>query len=482
VTKPEHRRRMSTRRFPAILALAALLVAGGVVDRDHGGQVRASAAPAIAGSMPTAAPASALNSSWYCPGATSAPGGAADGYVTILNTGDRALAGRLTLVPDTGDAKTTTISVPARARLIVHEADVLAAPVVAALVDLDGGSAAVELTVNRPGAWDSTPCASAASDHWYFATGTTDRDATLLLTLFNPFPGDAIVDLAFATDQGPSVPGEFQGLIVPAGRMTVVNVGDHVRRRADVATTVVARAGRVVAGKIQSQTAPSNVAVDALGAPSDGPSWIFPDGVADAGLTEQYHVYNPSDKEAAVSLSLALDQGSADPLPLTVPPQATVVVAANDQSRIPKGTGHAVTITSTNGVGIVAERTLDAGKPSPWTGFGDVFGARRSANRWALPVGGPSAGLVETVIVFNPGPRPATVALSGLGAAQAATVDGLQAVSVPAGARVGIKLNDHVTAADLPVVVDASEPVVVERGLYFVGTSGIMLTMGIPLA
>ncbi|MDQ1397020.1 MAG: hypothetical protein QOG64_2279 [Acidimicrobiaceae bacterium] len=481
MTRGEHRRRISSRRFPAIVVLAALLVAAGVADRDHGGQVRASAAPVLAGAMPTAAPPTSLNSSWYCPGATSAPGGPANGSITILNTGDRPLTAKVTVVPVTGDAKTLSVPVPAKARTLVHEIDILTAPVAAALVDLDGGAAAVELTVNGPGGWDSTPCASAASDRWYFATGTTDRDATLLVTLFNPFPGDAIVDLSFATDQGPSVPGEFQGLIVPAGRLTVVNVGDHVRRRADVATTVVARAGRVVAGKIQTQAPPAVATVAALGAPSDGASWVFPDGFADAGVTEQYHLYNPNNRDATATLSAVLDQGEADPLPLTVPPQATVVVVTNDQNRIPKGVGHSATVRSTNGVGIVVERTLAAGKPSPRLGLGDVLGARRAAPRWALPVGAAAAGIDEVIVLFNPGTRPATAAVTAFGQSQGPGIEGLQALSVPAGGRLAIQLDDHITGDPLPVLIDASEPVVVERALYFVGAGGVILTMGIPI-
>jgi hypothetical protein len=51
--------------------------------------------------------------------------------------------------------------------------------------------------------------------------------------LFNPFPGDAIVDLSFATDQGPSTPPDFQGVVVPARGVKALDVGEHVRRRVE---------------------------------------------------------------------------------------------------------------------------------------------------------------------------------------------------------------------------------------------------------
>ena len=51
-------------------------------------------------------------------------------------------------------------------------------------------------------------CARGGSDRWYFGGGTTVLGANLTLWLFNPFPGDAVVDLSFSTDTG-NEGGEF---------------------------------------------------------------------------------------------------------------------------------------------------------------------------------------------------------------------------------------------------------------------------------
>src|SRR5436305_1401772 len=131
--------------------------------------------------------------------------------------------------------------------------------------------------------WSTSTVASAWS---------TERDDALHIELFNPFPGDAIVDLSFTTDEGATVPHDFQGLVVPARGMIVVDVGSHVRRRADIATTVVARTGRVVAGRLQIQSAPPAVN-SVLGAPATPTTWPFPDGFASDGVNERYRVYNP---------------------------------------------------------------------------------------------------------------------------------------------------------------------------------------------
>ena len=54
---------------------------------------------------------------------------------------------------------------------------------------------------------------------------------------------------------------------------------------------------------------------------------------ADGGLVEQYHIYNPNQREAHVQVSLALDQGSAEPFSLTVPPTSAMTLVANDQKK-----------------------------------------------------------------------------------------------------------------------------------------------------
>ena len=103
----------------------------------------------------------------------------------------------------------------------------------------------------------STPCATAGSSQWYFATGATLINASVGLSLLNPYPTDAVVDLSFTTDQGVEQPQEFQGLVVPPDGLLTVNLGDHLRRRQAIATTVTARSGRLVAWKTDVVTPPA---------------------------------------------------------------------------------------------------------------------------------------------------------------------------------------------------------------------------------
>jgi hypothetical protein len=467
------------RRGRVLVAIAALLVAGGVADRS------ARPAPIAPGGgddgTPVAAPAGAISSTWYCAGATASPDGPADGTVIIANPGPREVTGSVTVVPDQGAPRAVPLTVPGFSRALLRHQDVVQAGYAAALVELDGGEVAVEHGVSGRLGEGVTPCARTASDRWYFAEGSTARDDTLLLALYNPFPEDAIADLSFSTDQGRAAPGDYQGMVVRGGRLGVVNVGDHVRRRNAVAVTVQARSGRLVVDRIQLRQGARKGMSLALGAPSPAPRWYFPEGMTGDGITERFHLYNPSGREAEVDLEVALEDGVAEPFRVSVPPHDRVTVVANDDGRIPKGVPHAVTVVAANDVAVVAERSIDAVAPAARQGAADSVGARRTARRWVVAGGASTEALDEWVVVQNVGATPVAVSVSLLASGQALPVEGLQDVTVPAGQRRGFRLGDTVRRDDLSLVVSATAPVVVERTLYRLGGIGISTAIAIPL-
>lgn len=478
------------RRAPVFAVLALAAIAGGATDRlPHPAPSSASGVARVP-TMPTAAPSTSLSSTWFCAGATAIAEGAdfgdglkvaATGKVLVANAGDRQLNGTITVVPDKGESKTQPLTVGPRARVIVNEMDVVGASFVAAVVDLDGGDVVVEQEIEGALGFSNAPCASSAGDRWYFAGGSTARDDRMLLALFNPFPEDAIVDLSFATDEGRTVPSDFTGLVVKGGSLRMVDVGSHVRRENNVAVTAVARTGRIVVYRLQARTGAARSLSVALAAPSPGGTWYFPEGLVTQGVTEHFHIYNPTNREAQVTVELALEQGSAEPFDLTVPPGERVTLTANEEERVPRDVGHGATVRSLNGVPVVAERAILAVAPAFRTGGADSLGARRAAREWVLAAGAVTDTLDEWVVVLNPGPSAATLSVRGLADGQLLPIEALQQVRVPAGRRVALRLGDHVRRDNLAVLVTASNPVVVERGLYRVGTIGLSVTAGIPL-
>lgn len=516
-------------RLPVVVAVVALLVAGGLIDRRSETQTKPGGP--VVRPMPAAAPLAAISSTWFCGGALGQPAKVADGQIVIANTLGRTLNGTVTFLasagstagtspaPTTGAAAPGDTAAPAtgatpfagesipvtvgpRDRLVVPETASAKAAFVGASVELDGGGAAVQQVVTGAEGISSTACASTGSDHWYFADGTTEEHSNLYLTLADPYSEDAIVDLSFSTEQGQEAPADYQGIVISAGSVVGIDVGAHLRQRARVATTVAARAGRVAAFQTQVVTpapadqapAPSGGAAtvtDAspprppglsllLGSPSPGTSWWWPQGAADNGVTERYRIYNPGDTPAAVVLTVPLDEGSADPFKLAVAPHSVATVTTSNESRIPKGVGHSAILTSSNGVGVVAERTVDAVAPSAALGLTDTLGSRLTSGSWLLPAGASDPNYVASVIVQNPGLHPARVAILGIQKGQNVPLEGLSGLAIPAGGRLVVVLNDHSSTFSEAVLVNATTDVVVERDETRTKGVGLDATMGVP--
>ena len=470
------------RRILTIVTIAMVIVVGFGVDRIHRPAQAGDDAVAIAMRMPTASPTRALASTWFCAIGTAAADRPADMTVIVGNATPAPVKATVTVVGTDVDPKQVPLDVPARSRVGLRVADVISSDYVAATVDVPSGGVAVEHEVKGPLGVSVAPCASSGSEHWYVADGSTVRDDTMLLALYNPFPEDAIVDLSFTHEEGRAVPSDFQGVVVRGGRLKVINVGDHVRRRARVAATVVTRSGRVVVDRLQLRQGSAKGMSVSLAAPSAGGDWWFPDGLVDDGVVERYSIYNPGADEAQVSLELTLDSGAAEPFDLTVPARGRVDLNANDEERIPHNVAHAARVVSLNGVPVVAERAVSFKSPATRSGTSETFGARRTARRWFFVAGAVSDALDEWVSVVNPGTTPVQVTFTVLASGQPVPVEGLQDVEVAAGARRSFRLGDHVKRDDLPLVVEAvGGAIVAERAVYVVGGPGTSLSPGVPL-
>jgi hypothetical protein len=469
-------------------AVVALLVSAvvllGLADRDLSPPRRAAFGEPAVQPMPRVDADDVLASTWYCAAGTATAGGNANLTVVVANAGDAEVGGTVTWYPANGTPLATPIDVPASGSVSVDAVDSVEAPVVSAVVDVRGGGIAVEHVVSGPRGASVAPCASDASPTWYFANGTTERDAVEVVALFNPFPDDAIVDITFATDEGRDEPAALSGLPVPAGSTTLVNLQDHVRRRAVTATSIVARSGRLVADRVQSfdGTAGRRGVSLALGAPALARTWTFPTGLIADGLAEQWHIYNPGAQEAEVELQIIPATGPAvEPIDLTVPAHSQVVVDGPSNDAVPKGVAHTSTVTSLGDVPVVAERSLDARPPSSRRGWTSTLGSPLASSSWLLPFGAATGATDEWVVVHNPGPVDVTVSITALAGGQQLAVEGLQELPIGPGGRIEVRIGEHIERSPLPLLVTATGgDVVVERDIYRVGAAGLSLVTGIP--
>ena len=518
------------------LVILAGLVAGALVLEAAEDPIVDAGPPSVldlSRAMPSAAPAASLSSTWYCAAGTATEGGFADHVVLIANPTDRDRTVTVTALPgvvapapsaaeveaeegeaapeadapaDTVETATTTtaspevvappdplvVALPALSRIEVALSDLVDAPLAGAVVEADGGQVAVEHQVTGEGGRATAPCSTTASTSWSVPWGVTSRGARELLVFMNPFPDDATLDISFSTDEGTRDTLRFQGFVVPGRSVVGAFVDEDVTRKAQVSAQVEVRSGRVVVERIQTFDGGEGVGgregiTLGLGAPVPAETWMFPDGVVGEGLTEQIVVFNPSEDVAEVEVEVLLDDVDAAELPepfeLTIPPRRFSLLDLHAEDRIPADVPHTTIVRSLNGVAVAAERVVTAAEPATNLGIGVTLGAPLAAPTWYFAGGGVSEERDQWLTLYNPSPDDIAVfSVTALAAGQTIAVQDMQGRELPAGGRLAIRLSDHIDREELPLVVAADGPIVVERGLYRIDGRGISQSMGIPLA
>lgn len=306
----------------------------------------------------------------------------------------------------------------------------------------------------------------------------------------NPFPDDATVDIAFATDEGVRDTARFQGFVVPGRSVVGAFIDQDVTRKAQVSAQIEVRGGRLVIDRIQmlDGTDGRRGMTLGLGAPSPAETWVFPAGETGEGLFEQVVVFNPEDEVAEVEVELLVDDpgelGPPEPFELTVQPGRYASVDLHVEDRVPADVGHAVVVRSLNGVPITAERVNAASEPATNAGITSVTGSPFLAPTWYFPAGGPSVdeGRDQVVVLLNLGDEDVTYDLTGFSGGQTIAIQDQQDRPLPAGGRAVIRLGDLLDRAELSLIVRATGPIVAERGLYRIGGLGLSQAIGIPSA
>ena len=262
-----------------------------------------------------------------------------------------------------------------------------------------------------------------------------------------------------------------------------IGLNDHVIRRKAVSASIVAHAGRVVVDKIQTFDGSAGRKGLALmqAAPSAGTLWQFPEGYWGPGVTERYQFYNPTRRDAVVTVELSLEEGSTEPVEVAVPGFGRASLRLGEEQGVPSGVAHAAVVQSTNDVDIVVERTIDATAPSERLGLAATMGSRLTARRWVFPSGLTNDRVDEWIILFNSGTKATKVTFTALAAGQQLAIADLQGVPLEAGRRKAIRIGDFIRRDDLALLVTSTQPIVAERTLYRVKALGISAVIGIPL-
>lgn len=481
--------RFTPRRWLPVVALSSLVAAVVVL---HPGpaqrELTGTGTSRLAAILPTAAPARALSAAWYC-GGGSGQGANGPAEMTIVITNDDATraTAHVTVVDDRGRAAARTVAVSPHAATRILASRIHRGRWIAATVEVRRGRAAVSREVVGSHGFDAAPCASSAAAQWYVASGSTKRGAQQLLSIYNPLPSSATVDVSFATESGSRQPKELQGLSIPPRALQVVRVNDTVTARARVAATVRSRVGQVVVDRLQSYDGSGDaldlpdLVAQGTGGPGSAPEglvstpavpgvaerWMAAGGSGLApGTLDQVAVYNPSDRQAAVDVALTYEEPGRnpemEPIQLTLPPHQQQLVDLADAPGIEVGIPYVVDVRSLQGVGVIAELLATGGDPASVTGAAVTGASPVAARRWIVDQVGSGRSQTPSVVVSNPGRRRVKVRVVQVGQGSRRTVTSA-GVLVPAGDRRSIDLSRVADGAAVEVI--ASHGVVVGTAL-----------------
>jgi hypothetical protein len=450
-------------RALALVLLVAAVAALVAIERHEPSSAPATFGTDAAPVQPIAPTGDALTTVWFCPGVPADADGSASGTISILNPTGQALTGTLTFTPTEGDPFERPLDVPGWGRLDVNPADLVHARFVAVQVEVFGTNAVVEQTTRSRAGTSLSPCAAGASPEWYLADGTTSANAQYTLLVWNPFPDDAIVDLRYASDEGTRT---NDGLVVPAKSVRILDVDQTVRRSQHVSTEVHARAGRVVVGRYQTFRSLRRGLAAGVAAPAAGTSWLFPSGEKGKNISESVVIFNPSDDDAEVDVTLYPSDpstGSAiEPISVSVSAKTSEVVDISGTDFVPDGR-HSIQVTSSNDVPIVAERVFDRGAVQGNTGAPTTveLGSLLTGGRWFIP-SSPPAGSGYALTIANATGSPSTAVVKAMGPAGPQAITGLQPISMPAAGSARVDLTGN-GAAGQPLIVESDQPIVVDR-------------------
>lgn len=471
-----------------VLALVGLVAAWAGRSEPQAAEVPRSPVPAVRAEAD-------FGVTWYCAAGTSAVPTAQ--HLFVSNPTDSPVSVRLTGYTAAGATQPKDVEVPAGGPLIVDVAATLGDAAASVLVESPSAELSVDHQLAAEGYGDRAACIGSTSDTWSFPTLTTTRDAGARLTLFNPFPGDAGVDIEIGLDTGTRVPTALTGVIVAAGTAKVIDLGEAVQRREQFTAVVRSRSGRVVAEVAQTfdgELGPKGLQLSP-GVPSPQRDWAFAGGFTGTGVAERLVVQNPGEERADVLVQVTPYGGAADPpepIEVTVEPLRYVVVDLSAESRVPGVGYHAIAVESDRPV-VVARSTVLSAAPDPppdpavaarpdlSRGVALSTGTPVAAAEWVVPAIDAGQPPGPVVLIHNPGDGIATVTLSAVAAGTASELPEATGLEVAPGDSVAVPLPVAGAAPEVTIAVRSTEPIVVERITVFGPEPELAFDLAVPV-
>jgi len=504
MSKVAGRRELSSwvARYPrrrALLGVAfglAVFVVVNTLVRAPAGQV---AAGVFVGPPPLPVVQMSRPGAWRCPGPLPVGVGKERSRISIVNNGTSAVSLVVVVsrtgLPRVGTSSGSSISMT-RVEVGGESQAVLAlttrgpAGFAAVSIETGGGGIGVGESIVGGSVFGdqvvlSSPCTLAAGAQGYLPTGSTYGDSDVQLSLYDPGAAAAVVNVSVSTGTALTSPPAFQGVVVPATGIVVLNLHRWVFEQSSLAVTATAVSGDIVVGALEltsetvqmaSRTPTGNEMRDVFVTGSSllvGPDrglgrWYFAAMQSSRGVASTYSVYNPGSKPVLVSVAPPGPEGVKAALTEDVPAGGIVQFATPVTGTSGLQTA-SVVISAQQGRPIVVARLTTRYRSRLLEAIDATPGTAGPSGDWLLPGGSLTRAVDDVVTLDDPGTQNATVTLSELSNGPAGPVR-LEVVSLLAGSETELNMASVLgSAPSFSLLVSGDVPILVEQQLAYRG-------------
>jgi hypothetical protein len=455
------------RRYPALVL--AVLALGTVILTTRSGRATEVATYSVAaqGWMPRVTAESGLTETWFCPGVP-ATGDDVQAELVIANRTGNRLVGTVLVVNDAGENTRLDLTVEGNSHAVVDLDQTLPSAIVGAVVEVEGGGALVEQVSRQPGGDSATACATSTSDEWYLADGFTVDGSTDSLILTNPGEQTVVVDVSFATREGPRAPNRYSGITVAPRSVRVLDLGEPgagAQSEPMLAVQVHSSTGRLVVGRAQTYRGGGrNGTQVTLAQPSLREQWWFAGSHFGEGRAESYVIYNPTDDDVEAEVVILGVPIALDVDPVEVPARSVVTFDPATIDGMPAGAYAAVFATLADPsivVERVSTRTIDDAVTTTV-----LAGATSRPSDGFVPTSwhvtrAPGAATEAAILIHNADNVDGTVTVYAVGASGPVPVPGMEGLTLPRSSKLTLDLTDP-AALGRTLVIETSNRVFVE--------------------
>ncbi len=434
---------------------------------------------------------------WHCPGPLPVGAGKEWSRISIVNGGVSAV-NLLVVVSRTGLPKSgvssgasisrTRLAVAGESQTVVPLSARGPAGFAAVSVVADGGGIGVgESIVGGSTAGGpvvvSSPCSLVAAPQGFVPTGSTYGGSDVRLSLFDSDATPAVVNVVVSTGTGPISPPAFQGVVVPATGLVVLDLHRWVFEQSSLAVTVTAVSGKVVVGALELTSETVDMASKTttghriahvrvtgssllVGPDSGCRRWSFAAMQSRRGVASTFSVFNPTTRPVPVTVAPPGPLGKGAALSEEVRAGGVVEFAMPVTGKSGLGTG-SVVISADNGAPIVVARVTTRYRTRYLEDIDVTPGTAGPSDEWLVPGGSLAPGLDDVVTLDDPGTTAASVTLLEL-THEATGPSRLEVVSLGAGSEIELNVGSVLKyAPSFALLVSAGTPILVEQQLRF---------------